>query len=593
MDERIRSLSDHIDALNDAGVRRTTFYPCVAESLARTADEPTTIRRAKAFAHLLDEAAQVVLPHELLTGSILGVWPLADDLPDYAECRQEAVDALEAYRARKRQRADGNGGTRWALMARDHYDANVTYHRLQDLIAEMQQRFADAEDLSDAEIARELERHFQFDYGEEAHELMRELPWVVANHLDLNYQKVVARGLGDIRREILERRRNAEGPEQETFYTSTLIAVEAAIRFVERYAETLGEAAAAADTAPDRAAELRGMASVCRRVAERRPETFREALQLMWLVHIMANIGGGSALSFARFDQYMYPFYRKDLAEGVMTREEAKALVGCMWLKVNEPHMRTVQSLCLAGTRPDGADGANELTELCLEVCAELGRPYPNTSVRLSRASPDWLLDMVVGAIKRGFGQPMVLNDETWIPNFERLGYPIEDARDYYNMGCVEMMIMGKCPNWAGCGGVDFPACIELVFRNGHANMAGQTGPRTGTLESLQTFEQFMDAYLAQLRHRVGLARANAEQMHESAIGRHFDPSASALIDDCLEKGLDLFQGGSRHEPIRAIGGYGLGTAADSLSAIRKFVYGDGLLTLQEMQEALEADYAG
>ncbi|MFW6189112.1 MAG: pyruvate formate lyase family protein [Planctomycetota bacterium] len=596
MNRRIEKLRDHVRRLNDAGVRRTTFFELIAESLEETQGEPRPIRRAKAFAHLLEEAELAVLPHSLLAGSILGTWPPAEGLPDYEGRRREARRALRDYLEKKRSSDEPPceaTQTRWALMARDHYHANVEYHELQQLIGEMQREFAGAEDLSDREIGLKLEQHFNFDYGDRTRRLFRDLPWVAANHLDLNYPRVVERGLGDILAEIRRRTAAADDKETREFYRSTEIAVEAAVRFIRRYADRLEQEAGKPETAADRALELRETAEVCRRVATDRPQTFRQALQLVWMVHIIGNIAGGSAMSFARFDQYMYPFYRRDLESGDITREAAKTLLECMWLKVNEPHMRTVQSVCLAGTTPDGGSAANELTELCLEVCREIAHPYPNTAVRVSRDSPEWLYDRIVETMKEGIGQPAVLNDDTWVPNLHRLGYPIEDAREYYNMGCVEIMIQGKVGKWGGGGAVDFPAVLELVFRNGEANSLGQRGIRTGPPDSLETFEDFMQAYLAQLRHLVGRVRESARAFMEGMRGRDYDPFASALVDDCLQKGKGIFQGGARYEPIHAVGGYGLATAADSLAAVRKFVYREERLTLEELARALEADFEG
>jgi pyruvate-formate lyase len=335
------------------------------------------------------------------------------------------------------------------------------------------------------------------------------------------------------------------------------------------------------------------MGAICRKIAAQPPETFREALQLLWLVHVIANIGGGSALSFARFDQYMVPFYRRDTERGALTRDEAKMLLSCMWHKVNEPKMRTVQSICLAGTTPDGECGANELTGLCLEVCGEVGQPYPNCSVRVSPDTPEWLWDQIVETMKLGIGHPMVLNDGAWVPNLERLGYPVEAARDYYNMGCVEMMIQGQTGLWAGAGSVDLAGVIELVFRNGQPNMAGATGPQTGALDSLTTFDQFLDAYIAQIEHQVGQCREAAERQADHRRGRWYDPFASALIDDCLEKGLDMYQGGSRFPPILPVNSRGIGTAADSLAAIKRIVFDEKRLSLQELWEVLQDDYEG
>ena len=586
MTDRIRQLQAHIHQLNRAGVRRTTYFPLVADSLRATQGEPAPIRRAKAFANLLDRVELVVLPHELITGSVLGMWPLATDLPPYEQRLAEARRVVAHYLGRKRRGELRPGQTqqsRWALMERDHYDANVTYDDLKRLIRTLEEEYAGTEDVTPMEIGRELERHFNFDYGEECGTLMRELPWGVANHLDLNYQRVVRLGLSGIREQIRARLCDAVSGDKRVFYQACLLAAEAAAGFARRYARRLDERAGEEGTEPARQAELHEMAEICRRVADAPPGTFREALQLVWLVHVAANINGGNALSFARLDQYLLPFYRRDLAEGVLTAEEAHALLACVWLKVNEPHMRTVQSVCLGGTTPGGNDGANELTRLCLHVCRDLREPYPNAAARVSARSPDWYIDEIVATIGAGFGQPMILNDDTWVPNLARLGYSLEDARDYYNMGCVEIMIMGKVGKWQGCGGVSFPELLQELVS---AHAGGQ--------RPFASFEALFEEYLAELDRRVGSICANpAAGGQFSAPESACDPFGSALLDDCIERGLDMFQGGCRYPTIRPVSGLGLGTAVDSLAAVKRFVFDEGLLSLTELAAVLESDFAG
>ena len=592
MRERIRKLRELIADLNDAGVRRTTFFHLVAESLRQTEGQPRPLRRAQAFAHLLDHAELVVLPHELLAGSILGLWPLATGLPRYEERRWQAVEAIERFLAdpRRRSRAAGHGSS---MMLRDHYDANIPYADLQRLIREMSDRYAHTSDIGPREIGLVLQEHFEFNYGQETRRLFRELPWVVANHLDLNYGKVVSVGLSGIHDDILDRLGRAERAETRAFYESTRIAVEAALRFARRYADELLRHRGHPDVTPARADELTAMAAVCRKVASQPPETFREALQLLWLVHTMANVGGGSALSFARFDQYMLPFYRRDVARGALTRDDAKELLSCLWLKVNEPHMRTVQSLCLAGTTPDGQRGANELTSLCLEVTRDAAQPYPNVAVRVGRDTPQWLWEEIAETIQAGIGHPSLLNDDTWVPNRVRLGYPLEAARDYYHMGCVEIMTQGCMGRWLGVGAVDMPRLVEHVLRNGEPDLTGDRGIQTGALESFETFEQFFDAFAAQVRHRVGVLHDASVRSDEHVRGQHYDPFGSALIGDCLERGRDMFQGGSRYPPIRPISGRGLATGADSLLAVKKLVFEQGRYTLPELWHILQDDYRG
>ncbi len=592
MTPRIEQLRQLIQELNDAGVRRTTHFGLVAESLEQTRGEPRPIRRAKAFAHLLDRVEQVVLPHELITGSILGMWPLAEGLPPFEQRSEEAAEVIERFIEDKRTKGRGAEGQRWgSLMLRDHYDANIEFRDLQKLIAEMSDRYAGGE-ITQREIGVLLEQHFQFDYSREQ-KVMRELPWFVANHVDLNYGKAARRGLGSIRDEVIERLAAAEDDEKRVFYESAKIAIDAAIRFVERYADTVEAMCEWPDVDEARAAELADMAAVLRKIAAEPPETFREAIQLVWMLHAIISIGGGSAMSFARFDQYMEPFYARDIERGAATREEAKDLVSCLWLKVNEPHMRTVQSMCLAGVRPDGSPGATDFTRLCLEVCREVGQPYPNLAVRVGAETPEWLWDEIAVTIKSGAGHPMILNDDTWVGNFHRLGYPIESARDYYNMGCVEMMIMGQTAEWRGAGNMDLPGMLELVFRNGEANLAGETGAKTGALDAFETFDPFLDACLEQVRHRVRENRRLVEQQDAGRRGKAYDPFGSLFIDDCLERGRDMYQGGARFGPIRPMIGKGLATTADALAAVKKLVFDEQRFTLQELWAILERDFEG
>ncbi len=597
MNERIQRLRQHIHALDDAGVRRTTFYPLVNESLRATKGKPRPIRRALAFAHLLDRVEQVVLPHELIAGSILGMWPLAEDLPTMAENRSAAQRAVSAHLEKLKSTRPSElrrRTARWALHARDHYDANILYDDLQTIARDLAAELSDEPLLDFAEIFRVLENHFVFDYGEECRRNFAELPWFREHHLHLNYAKPLRLGLGGLRDEIENRLAVAGDDEKRLFYRSTLIAIEAAIRFVRRYAGTLRVEAASCEK-DHRRTELEDMARVVEAVAENAPSTFREALQLMWLVHIMAQIGEGAAMSFARFDQYMFPFYDADVKAGRIRREQAGELIACMWLKVNEPKMRTVQSLCVSGITPEGEDGTNELSLLCLEVAKEVREPYPNTCVRVHAGTPPALWDAILDLMQVGAGQPQLFNDDVMIPGLMRWGgYAETEARDYYPMGCVEIMIQGKSPMWGGAGEpVIFPALIELVFTNGRSNMAGERGPRTGELHEIRTFDQFMSAYLEHVRFRVRDGIDQCEEEFSRDRGRRCDPFASALVDNCLEKGLEIEQGGAECPFIRTVSSRGLGTAVDALATIRAAVFEQKRLTLQELKDVLDADFAG
>lgn len=642
MNERIRLLQDYIQQLNDAGVRYTRFYNLIAASLKETVGEPVPLRRAKAFAYLLENVEQVVLPYELLCGSILGAWPVDTEVPSYAERKREALTVVRSfigtttdsdtaiaprgylYRLRENK-------ARWALMSRDHYDANIDFGELQRLIKEVQEEVGANDNPTKQRIARTLEEHFEYNYGEETHEVISELPWTAANHLDLHYGKVVRTGLGPIKQRLLERAALSKDEEERTYAVSQHICIEAAISFINRYAQTLRSEASEKSCSANRAEELEEMAAVCEKISEDAPENFREALQLLWMVHIIQSIAGGSALSFARFDQYMYPFFKRDCDCGQEARERIRELLCCMWIKINEPKMRTVQSICLAGLTPEGGEGANELTSLCLEVTQELKLPYPNVAVRMTEAGPDWLLDRVTQTVTSGSGHPMVLNDSVWVPNFIKLGYKPEHARDYYNMGCVEMMIQGRQPVWVSTSTISFPELLLRQLReasdgpeqdaNGQAvatlppgapdqtvatplsGAPDQTGDRgdpdcvgdrsTGGGSFSATFDRFFESYLDKIQDEVAARREEAERMLRERKESYYDPFASLFIDDCLESGKDLFRGGTVYGPPIAVGGSGLGTAVDSLSVIKQYVYEKKDLTFHELFSIIENDFEG
>ena len=594
MTERIKLLKDHIQTLGDAGVRKTTFFPLIAQSLEGTLGEPTRIRRAKAFAFLLDQAGQAVLPHELVAGSVLGTWPLDLDVPSFDAQLASADQAVRDYMAVKSVQGEGGktpiaigfkknvsfSTQRWAVMARDHYDASIRFADMQEIIRVLCEKYRNEPSLEAFEIGRVIERHFEYDYGEKTMRLIEELPWEAANHLDLNYGKCVQHGFGSLLQEIDQLAAESK-PEKAEFYVAARITMLAAIRFVERYAATLEKERETAN--PDRARELGVMAETCRKIAAGKPETFREALQLVWMTHVIGNLAGGSALSFARFDQYMRPFYEQDLQDGRMNRDQASELMACVFLKVNEPKMRTVQSLCLGGVRPDGTDGASDLTKCCIETIRALRLPYPNVSVRIDIGiNPAWLLDEAVQTIQLGFGMPMILNDQLWVPNLAKLGYPVEAARDYYNMGCVEIMIQGRQANWGGAGGVNF---VNLVLETLEKSQTGHI--------HLPDFETFMREYLSAMSETIDRSAAQGLERLAHMRMNYYDPFASVLIDDCLANGLDMFQGGAALPAQIAIGGSGLGTAADSLSAIKTFVYDRKQLSLDDLSKVLDENFAG
>lgn len=588
MTQRIDSLRATIDRLNDAGVRRTCFYPLAYASLEASRGEPIELRRARAQAYILDHAPLAVLPDELIVGSVSNFFPVCEHVPTLDQQRQKAREVLDQYLRERpqRNRAKVQGGirtfednfttkkSRWALMSRVYHDASITYEELQNLIREMCAEYKSR--LEKYEIGRELERAFKLDYGSEVRAEIDNLPWFAANHLSLNYGAMLREGLG-ARIARIEALKAARGG---NFYEAQLIVARAASRFFTRYAAFVADGAARED-APRRD-ELMEISRMLDRLATQPAASFREGVQFSWMLQVMMTMLWGSALSFGRFDQYLYPLYARDLASGALSEAQAREILCCFWLKVNEPRMRTVQSLTLGGVTPEGADAVNPLTRLCLDVVREMRLPYPNVGARVSRKNPEWYRDAIAESVRAGAGQPMLMCDEVWIENLRRLGYAERYANDYFNMGCVEIMIPGKQPNFGITEPIAFPMIFESVFENCRGREA-----------ELDTFERFQAAYDAELEKLVQADYAEAREKQADKFGKCYDPFASMMVDGCLERGRDMFQGGAELGTHWSFYAYGLGTAADTLTAIRKGVYEEKRLTLARLAEALRHNFEG
>lgn len=591
--KRSEALKESIFKLNAPGVRKTTFYTMAAVSLQQTENEDRQIRRAKAFQYILEHVELEIHPYELLGGSITGMWPVDPDVPSYEQQYAQAVEAVRDYMEHRNDEVEEEislrfevqagraAGGRFALMARDHFNGNIDFSRLQTINQELVKAFQN-EDITPAEIYQVTETFFNYDYGKQTMAYIDGLPWTVANHVNLNYGKVLGMGYRGILTSVEERKKTCT-PEQEPFYEAMRITLLAAMAFIHKYADRYLQEAKEEDSV--RAEELRLIGERLHRVAEAPAASFLDAVQLLWITHLIESMNLGAALSFARFDQYMYPYYIHDIQAKTLEREDAAEILRHLWLKVNEPKMRTVQSLALAGVTRDGADASNELTALCLEVTGDLQLPYPNISVRAyDGVTPEWVYDMAVQVIKKGFGMPMLINDNFWIQRFLDLGYPIEDARDYYNMGCVEMMISGKQADWLSATGgyISYPELLDALIEEWCAGKYDFTD-----------FDALWKAYMEKLDQRIARAKVIANKQIDLIRAYSRDPFASALIADCVEKGCDLFCGGAFYPAHIAINGYGLATAADSFEVLKKLVFEEKKLTIQELYQAMQHDFVG
>jgi len=556
----------------------------IRESLAETEREPWPIRRAKAFKHILENAEPVILESERVVGSVMGLFPLSEPQPVPAKVYEEAVQHLVEVTRSGRAISPSR-----ELMEHDHNyrGVRIGFQELKSLSRDIADRDAAELGLTYGEVFGELQRYFtedpqvrqlsqMFFHGQEEPEGPL---WNFANHLAADYEKVLRVGYGGLLAESESRREGCDGSERE-FYEAVIISLWAATDHISRYAERVKELTEGEDDA-GRREELGGIAERLRRISRQPAEDFREAVQLFWMTHICVALAGGMALAAGRFDQYMYPFYRRDVEVGRITPEDAVELLTWLWVKFNEPKLGAVQNLTIGGLTPEGTEGTNELSYLCLEAARRAKVPYPNLSARVHRGTSERFYAEVAKTIRLGMGFPSVFNDEVIIPALCGAGFELADARDYIVMGCQEIMIAKKQPSWDVSYGINLPGCLKRVLEGeGTARLAG-------------SYESLLSAYRAELGRQISDVAAFAGRKYKRVRETGSDPFGSALLEDCLARGKDMYQGGTRYPATVGMWALGLGTAADSLAAIGKFVFEDGSRKLGELAEILDGNFEG
>jgi len=385
------------------------------------------------------------------------------------------------------------------------------------------------------------------------------------------------------------------------------IAAESLIRYAERHSETLLQFAAN-EKNPGRRKELREMARVCHRVPAHAPQTFHEALQYYWFVHlgVITELNPWDSFNPGRLDQHLYPFYKRDLEKGVLTREKAVELLQCFWIKFNnhpsppkigvtalESNTYTDFTLInLGGVKADGSDAVNDLTWILLDVVEEMRLLQPSSMVQVSKKNPESLIRRALKIIKTGFGQPSLFNTEAIIQELVNMGKSLEDARCGGASGCVETGAFGREAYFL-TGYFNLTKVLEITLNDGYdpVNLK-QIGRKTGKPEDFKTFHDLLNAYTEQLRHFVDI-KIKGNNLIEKLYAAYLPvPFLSLFIEDCILKGRDYTDGGPRYN-TSYIQGVGLGSITDSLTAIRHHVFDRKRLTLKELTTALAMDFKG
>ncbi len=426
---------------------------------------------------------------------------------------------------------------------------------------------------------------------------------------DLIYRK----GFNDLKQDILEQvthldyYKDTDALEKQSVLTSLELAADALIMFANRHAEAL-EHLAQAETDLSRKSELEKMAAVCRKVPASRPESFHEALQYYWFLHvgIITELNPWDAYNPGRFDQNLYPFYKNDIEKGIITQEEAKELLCCFWIKfhnhpappkvgVTAKESNTYVDFCLinlGGVTPDNQDGVNDLTYLTLDVIQEMRLLQPSSMIQVSKKNPDQFIKSALNIIETGFGQPSVFNTDAIMQEMMLHGKSAEDARKAGASGCVEAGVFGKeC--YILTGYFNLPKILEITLYNGwDPGTKKQIGLKTGSPERFETFDDLFNAYQKQLTHFVDI-KIKGSNMIEQMNARYMPvPLLSLVTEDCIANAEDYNQGGARYN-TSYIQGVGMGTITDCLSSLKFNVYDRKQVSIETMLTALENNLDG
>ncbi|UCE54961.1 MAG: glycyl radical protein [Desulfobacterales bacterium] len=426
------------------------------------------------------------------------------------------------------------------------------------------------------------------------------LDGIIYNKGMLDFKAEIAEALAK-----LDYLRDPQASDKAEELTAMDICCDAAIIFAERHAD-LAEKMAEKETNPERKEELKRIVANCRRVPAHAPGDFWEALQMYWFVHLgtITELNGWDAMNPGHLDQHLYPFYERGLVDETLDREKAKELIACLWVKFNNhpapPKVGVTAkesgtyndftNINIGGLKRDGSDGVNDVSYMMLEVIDEMHLLQPGTNVQISHKTPRRFLKAACRVIRKGYGYPSVFNTDEVVMEQVRAGKTLEDAREGGCSGCIETGAFGK-EAYILTGYLNIPKILELVLSNGMDQMSGRkVGLETGDPCGFQNFDELYDAFVKQLNYIVDLkikANNTIERMYAAYAPA---PFLSVVIADCIANGKDYYNGGPRYN-TNYIQCCGIGTVTDSLSAIKKHVFEDKVLTMEQLLKALKTNF--
>ncbi len=417
-------------------------------------------------------------------------------------------------------------------------------------------------------------------------------------HFLPHYEKVLTIGIKGYL-EMLEGK-------DDDFHRAVRIAAEGVIEFAKRCSEEAGRLSTRAED-EERASELREIARICSRVPAEPAESFHEALQSLWFTHMAVCLEGiNSAVSFGRVDQYLYPFYRRDRDAGRITPDQARELLLCFSAKATEHVFMlskqtseyhggylVAQAAIVGGVDRNGNDAVNELSFIFLDVMEESGLRDPNYQVRIHAGTPPEFLMRSADIARKGKGVPAFFNDDVSIAALLAHGYPLEEARNYGTVGCVELAIPGRSFLSTDAALFNLPICLELALNRGRV-LGGhrQIGARTPDPATFKSMEQVIEVFREQVEHMVKRLVEDIQVIERGNRDYHPTPFSSMLVDGCIESGKDVTAGGARYNSS-GIQGVGIADTADSLAALDEIIFRKEKYTITEIIRALRKNFTG
>ncbi len=579
--ERITRLVDRMfDHMPEIEADRAVL---LTESYKETEGEPIIIRRAKAFAHILEKLPIVIREDELIVGSNSTKSRGCQVFPEYSfEWLEQEFETVSTRSADPFYISEE---TKKKLSEAYKYWKGKT-------TSELATSYMTSETLTAME-------HNIFTPGNYFYNGV--------GHVTVDYAKVLKNGYKGIIAETESalaqlKVSDADYCKRSQFLNAVLISCKAAIAYSKRYSVLAAEMAQK-EKDENRKAELMMISRNCAKVPENGAETFWEACQSFWFVQMLIQIeSSGHSVSPGRFDQYMYPYFKNDLDRGDITYEEAQELMDCVWVKLNDMNKvrdeasaegfagySLFQNLIAGGQDIHGKDATNDLSFMCIQASMHVHLPQPSLSVRVWNGTPHEFLCKAAELTRTGIGLPAYYNDEVIIPALISRGLTMEDARDYNIIGCVEPQKSGKTDGWHDAAFFNMCRPLELVFGNG---MDGdvQVGPKTGEVENMQTFDEFYNAYKTQTNYCIELL-VNADNAIDIAHAERCPlPYLSSMIEDCIGRGKSVQEGGAVYN-FTGPQGFGVANMADSLYAIKTLVFEQKKFSLAELKEALAHNF--